>query len=343
MKKIEGASGVQVQSSSETPLLQIALKLEKLKEHGLTPVDVVNSIKTAFEGLSVAKYQENNRIFDVAVNMPANKRQTTEDVRLLTIKTPGGLLLPLEEFADIRQQSGRYNILHQDGQRLQSITCHVIDRDIVGFMNELEKTILEKVQFSAELYPEFTGAAIEQAKAQKELIILSLMVMAIVLMLVYIAIGSLRHVLLMLINLPFALIGGVIAVLITGGNLSVGSMVGFVTLFGITMRNSIMLVSHYKYLVEVDGKPWDLTTVIQGAQERLPSIMMTALVTALAMFPIAFNSDNPGREIMGPMASIIIGGLASSTMLNLLIMPTVMLNFGRFKSPDELGTAKSGH
>jgi CzcA family heavy metal efflux pump len=334
MRGIEGASGVQVQSSSETPLLQIALKLEKLKEHGVMPVDVVNTIKTAFEGLPVAKYQENNRIFNVAVTMPANKRQTTEDVRQLTIKTPGGLLLPLQEFADIRQQSGRYNILHQDGQRLQSITSHVIDRDIVGFMNELEKTILEKVQFSAELFPEFTGAAIEQAKAQEELIILSSLVMAIVLMLVYMAIGSLRHVILMLINLPFALIGGVIAVLITDGSLSVGSMVGFVTLFGITVRNSIMLVSHYKYLVEVDGKPWNITTAISGAQERLPSILMTAMVTALAMLPIAFDSDNPGREIMGPMASIIIGGLASSTILNLLIMPTVMLKFGRFNSTD---------
>jgi len=332
MKTIQGASGVQVQSSSATPLLQIALKLEKLKEHGLTPVEVVNTIKTAFEGLSVAKYRENNRIFEVTVTMPEHKRRIPEDVRQLIIKTPGGLLLPLEEFADIRQQSGRYNILHQDGQRLQSITSHVVDRDIVGFMDELQKTVLEKVKFSAELYPEFTGAAIERAKAQEELIILSFIVMTMVLMLVYIAIGSLRHVILMLINLPFALVGGVIAVLFTGGSLSVGSMVGFVTLFGITVRNSIMLVSHYKHLVEVDGKPWDLNTAIQGAQERLPSILMTALVTALAMLPIAFNSDNPGREIMGPMAAIIIGGLASSTILNLLIMPTIMLNFGKFKN-----------
>ena len=334
MKTIDGASGVQVQSSSETPLLQIALKLDNLNEYGLTPVEIVNSIKTAFEGLSVAKYREDNRIFDVAVSLPADRRQTPDDVRQLPIKTPGGLLLPLEMFADIRQQNGHYNILHQDGQRLQSITSHVVQRDIVGFMDELEKTVLEKVKFSAELYPEFTGAAIEQAKAKQELIILSSLVMAVVLMLIYIAIGSLRHVLLMLINLPFALVGGVIAVLFTGSSLSVGSMVGFITLFGITVRNSIMLVSHYKYLVEVDGQPWNLTTAIQGAQERLPSILMTALVTALAMLPIAFNSDNPGREIMGPMAAIIIGGLASSTLLNLLIMPTIMLNFGSFSRKD---------
>ncbi|HIF50133.1 MAG TPA: efflux RND transporter permease subunit [Thiotrichaceae bacterium] len=331
MKTIEGASGVLVQSSSATPLLQIALKLDKLKEHGLAPLEIVNSLKTAFEGLSVAKYQEDNRIFDVTVTLPEEKRQTTEDVRKLPIKTAGGLLLPLEEFADIRQQSGRYNILHQDGQRLQSITSNVVGRDIVSFMEELESTVLEKVTFNSELYPEFTGAAIEQEKAKEELLILSLLVMAVVMMLIYIAIGSFRNVILMMVNLPFALVGGVIAVLVTGGSLSVGSLVGFVTLFGITIRNSIMLASHYQFLVQKEGLPWNLDVAIQGAQERLPSILMTALVTALAMLPIAINSDNPGREIMGPMAAIIIGGLASSTILNLLIMPTIMLKFGKFK------------
>lgn len=330
MKSIEGASSVLVQSSSETPLLQIALRLEKLKEHGLSPLSIVNSLKISFEGLSVAKYQEENRIFDVTVILPEDKRQVIEDVRQLPIKTASGLLLPLEEFAYIRQQSGRYNILHQDGQRLQSITSSVVDRDIVGFMKELEETVLANVKFNAEYYPEFTGAAIEQAKAKEELIILSLLVMAVVMMLVYIAIGNFRNVLLMLVNLPFALVGGVIAVIITGGSLSVGSLVGFVTLFGITIRNSIMLASHYQYLVQKEGLPWNLDVAIQGAQERLPSILMTALVTALAMLPIAIDSDNPGREIMGPMAAIIIGGLASSTILNLLIMPTVMLKFGKF-------------
>jgi Cu/Ag efflux pump CusA len=127
-------------------------------------------------------------------------------------------------------------------------------------------------------------------------------------------------------------VGGVVAVLITGGVLSIGSLVGFVTLFGITLRNSIMLVSHYRYLVLEEGKPWNADTAVLGAQERLPSILITALVTALAMLPIAMNSDSPGREIMGPMAAIIIGGLISSTLLNLLVLPSVMLKYGRFEA-----------
>ena len=152
---------------------------------------------------------------------------------------------------------------------------------------------------------------------------------------IYMAIGSVRNTLLTLVNFPFALMGGVAAVLLTNATLSVGSVVGFVTLFGITVRNSIMLLSHYRHLVETEGLHWDINTVILGAQERLPSILMTALVTALAMFPIAFNSDNPGREIMGPMAAIIIGGLVSSTLLNLLLLPSMLLRYGYFNNDQE--------
>ena len=152
-----------------------------------------------------------------------------------------------------------------------------------------------------------------------------------ILLLTYIAIGTVRNTLLTLVNLPFSLVGGLVGALMSGDTLSVGSMVGFVTLFGITVRNAIMLISHYRHLIGQEGKAWNLATVIQGARERLPSILMTALVTALAMLPIALNSDNPGREIMGPMAAIIVGGLASSTLLNLLLLPTILWRFGRFE------------
>ncbi len=190
---------------------------------------------------------------------------------------------------------------------------------------------MNKVAFSGEIYPEFTGAAFEQARARKELLLNALLAGAGVLLFIYVAMGSLRHTLLTLANLPFSLIGGIAAVVLTGATLSVGSMIGFITLFGITVRNSIMLLSHYQHLVNNEDKQWNLETAIQGAQERLPSILMTALVTAFAMFPIAFNSDNPGREIMGPMATIIIGGLVSSTALNLLLLPAILLRFGEFK------------
>jgi len=197
-------------------------------------------------------------------------------------------------------------------------------------MQELKNRVLNEIPFSANSYPEFTGAAVEQAQAKQDLILHSLIASAGVLIFIYIAIGNVHHVLLTLANLPFSLIGGVAAVVLTGATLSVGSIVGFITLFGITVRNSIMLLSHYQHLVEIEGKQWNMQTVILGAQQRLPSILMTALVTALAMLPIAFNSDNPGQEIMGPMAAIIIGGLTSSTLLNLLLLPSILFRYGRF-------------
>ena len=213
---------------------------------------------------------------------------------------------------------------------MQTVTCSVSGGDLAAFTAELQQRVLAEVPFDAHLFPEFTGAAAERARAREQLIVHSLLAGAGVLVLIYIAIGGVRNVLLTLINLPFSLVGGVIAALVTGGTMSVGSMVGFVTLFGITVRNSIMLVSHYRHLVQEEGLAWNMDTAVRGAQERLPSILMTALVTALAMLPIAVNSDNAGREIMGPMAAIIIGGLISSTLLNLLVLPSVMLHYGRF-------------
>ena len=187
------------------------------------------------------------------------------------------------------------------------------------------------------MHPEFTGAAVEQAQARATLLTHAAIAGLGVLLLVYMAVGRLRYLLLILFNLPFSLIGGVVAVMLSGGIVSVGSVVGFVTLFGITVRNSIMLVSHYDHLVRVEGSPWTMETLLRGARERLPAILMTALVTALAMLPLTIDSDNPGREIMGPMAAIIVGGLISSTLLNLLVMPALLQrygDFGRFRAPN---------
>ena len=187
------------------------------------------------------------------------------------------------------------------------------------------------IRFAPGNYPTFTGEAEAQAKSREDLIVHSLVAGAGVFLMLYIAFGRLRNLLLTFANLPFALIGGVLAALFTGGWITLGSLVGFVTLFGITLRNSIMLVSHFQHLVDEEGMTWGLETAIRGASERLPSILMTALVTGLGLLPLALGSGEPGREIEGPMATIIVGGLVTSTILNLLILPTIMLHFGRFE------------
>jgi len=155
-----------------------------------------------------------------------------------------------------------------------------------------------------------------------------------ILLLLGIVLSRARNLVLVLANVPFALVGGVLAVYFSGGTLSVGSLVGFVTLFGITTRNSIMMVSHFEHLVDVEGRAWGLETALRGASERLVPILMTALVTALGLLPIAIGGESAGREIEGPMALVILGGLATSTLLNLLVLPTLAVRFGKFERLD---------
>ncbi len=326
-----GAENIQLRSPQGTSQIQIQLDLTKMALRGVQAAEVLDTIQAAYEGYISGKIYDGNRFHNVSVTLSPSLKKQPDLIAKLPIRTMDETLIQLEDIAIISFNEGRYNILHQNAQRKQTITCNVVARDVESFVSELKQRIFSEISFSADTYPEFTGAAFEQSQARKTLIVNALLAGIGVLILIYLAIKSYWHVLLTLVNLPFSLIGGVAAIILTGATLSVGSIVGFITLFGITVRNSIMLLSHYQYLINHDLKSWDQTTAIQGAQERLPSILMTALVTALAMFPIAFNSDNPGREIMGPMATIIIGGLISSTLLNLLLLPAILLRFGIFK------------
>jgi Cu/Ag efflux pump CusA len=170
-----------------------------------------------------------------------------------------------------------------------------------------------------------------QAQSQRDLFILSGVAGIAIVLLLSIVTRNWRNLVLVLVNMPFALVGGVLAVFATGGLLTLGAMVGFVTLFGITLRNSIMMISHYEHLVEAERLPWGVEAAIEGAGDRLAPILMTSLVTALGLLPLALGRDDPGREVEGPMALVILGGLLSSMVLNLLILPALALHFGRFE------------
>lgn len=335
MQTLPGARDVQVRSPPATAMLEVRLNPDQLKFRGISPAQVMRTLETAYEGHVVGKNIQGNRSINVVVTLPSDMKTRAESLQQLAMKNADGERVLLGQVADIRHTEGRYNILHQGALRAQTITCDVEDHDMDDFMQVLKSRLLTEIAWSSEQYPEFIGAALEQAKARQTLILQSLFAGAIVLIFIYIALGSLRHTALTLVNLPFALLGGVLSVILTGESLSVGSFVGFVTLFGITVRNCIMLISHYRHLIEQEGQVWSAATALRGAQERLPSILMTALVTALAMLPLAIDSDNPGREIMGPMAAIIIGGLASSTLLNLLLLPAILLRYGRFEQAGE--------
>jgi Cu/Ag efflux pump CusA len=201
----------------------------------------------------------------------------------------------------------------------------------VSFAAEVKRKIAAQISFPSGMFAVYAGAAQAAAQAKHDLLVHSLLAGASIVFLLAVLFGSGRSVLLILANLPFALVGGVLAVFATGGLLSVGSLVGFVTLFGITMRNSIMLISHFEHLVNKEGMTWGPEAAMRGASERLLPVLMTALVTALGLLPLALGSEAAGREIEGPMAIVILGGLITSTLLNLLVLPTLALRFGRFQ------------
>jgi Cu/Ag efflux pump CusA len=258
-------------------------------------------------------------------------RDDLREIGGLPLKNPDGKIVYLRDVADISQENGRSKILHAGAKRIQTITCNIEDRDLNSFAKEMKQRINTDITLSSGNFVTYTGEAEANAQSREDLIVQSMLAGVGIFLMLYIAFGRLRNLLLTFANLPFALIGGVVAAMFTGGWISLGSLVGFVTLFGITLRNSIMMVSHYQHLIDEENCVWGLETCIRGASERLPSILMTALVTALGLLPLALGSDQPGREIEGPMATIIVGGLITSTLLNLLILPTIMLHFGRFE------------
>ncbi|HEY0267858.1 MAG TPA: efflux RND transporter permease subunit [Methyloradius sp.] len=328
---IKGAKDILVQSPPGTPQLVIRLSKERMLQYGLSATDMLDTIRTAYESVPVTQVYEGNRVIGVSVVMDKASRQDITQVGKLPIINSEGKVLHLSDVADISQENGRSKILHAGAKRIQTVTANIVDRDIQTFTDEMKAQIKKEVQLAPGNYLAFTGAAEADAQSRGDLIIHSVLAGVGIFLMLYIAFGRLRNLMLTFANLPFALIGGVLAAMFTGGWISLGSLVGFVTLFGITLRNSIMLVSHYQHLIDEEQMIWGLETAIRGASERLPSILMTALVTALGLLPLAAGSGQPGREIEGPMATIIVGGLITSTILNLLILPTIMLHFGRFE------------
>ena len=319
-----------------TPQLTIRLRPDRLLQFGFQPIKLLDAIQTAYQGATAGQIYEGNRVFNVSVILPPELRDNPEVTGSLILQNAEGTRVPLNELADLYESSGRYSVAHYGTRRVQEVLCNVRGRDLTSFVAEAERAVHQKVKFSEGTYAAFTGASEARKRAQHDLLVYSLVAGAGIILLLSIAFNNLRNTILILANLPFALVGGVLAAFLTGANLSVGSMVGFVALFGITTRNSIMMISHFEHLVTKEGEQWGLHAAIRGASERFNPVMMTAIVTGLGLMPLALGSGQPGKEIEGPMAIVILGGLVTSTALNLLILPTLALRYGKFKPLSEV-------
>ncbi|MFC5429730.1 efflux RND transporter permease subunit [Paraburkholderia denitrificans] len=340
---IHGVASVRVDSPPGIPELDVRLNPDALSRWGFRPVEVLDAIQAAYAGVSVSQIYEGSRTYDVAVVLAPAQRRSVSDVGKLMVRNADGFAVPLLALATIRQVAGRYQITHDGGQRVQTVSVNLGNRAVSDFVKEAQARVNREIRMPPDTYAVFSGESEARAQSQRDLLAYGGMALVGIALLLFLAMKNRRAVLLVMINLPFALVGGVLGVVLTGANLSLGSMVGFVTLLGISLRNSIMLISHYEHLVHVDGLTWNMDTAVRGASERLVPILMTALVTALALAPLAVTSGAPGNEIEGPMAIVILGGLITSTALNLIVLPTLALRYGRFVRDEvaEPGTANA--
>ncbi|MGZ3285354.1 MAG: efflux RND transporter permease subunit, partial [Xanthobacteraceae bacterium] len=333
--EIPGGADVQVQSPPGLPQLTIRLRKPDLERWGFDAVEVLELIRAAYQGDIVGQTYEGNQVFNVITILDAASRDNITKVGDLPLRSPGGAYILLKQIADVYEASGRYQVLHEGARRVQTVTANVSGSDLISFVRAAKAAIRSKIQLPAGTYIQFAGAAEAQSRSQRDLIVNSLIAAVGIVLLLSVVTRNWRNLLLVLANLPFALVGGVLAVFATGGLLTLGGMVGFITLFGISLRNSILMIAHYEHLVEVEGRQWGLEAAIAGAADRLTPILMTSIVTGLGILPLAIGMNEPGREIQGPMAIVILGGLLTSMALNLLVLPTLALRYGRFKRPPE--------
>jgi Cu/Ag efflux pump CusA len=337
LNTVTGNADVQVKSPPGAPRMVVRLRPDRMTQFGFRPMEVLEAIQTSYQGEVVAQTHLANQAADIAVILDEKDRQDPEEIGSLLLRSPQGALMPLRELAEIYPASGRFSIMHEGARRRQTVTCATTGRDVSSFVAEAKKQIAAKINFPSGTYAVFSGAAQAKEKAQRELLLHSAIAVVGILLLLTIVFPNWRNLLLLLVNVPFALVGGVLAVWLSNllapgeGALTIGSLVGFVTLFGITTRNSIMMISHFEHLVKEEGMTWGLEAAMRGASERLMPILMTATVTGLGLLPLAIGSGEAGREIEGPMAIVILGGLFTSTILNLLVLPTLALRYGRFQ------------
>ena len=310
------------------PQLQVRLRPEAAANFGLTPGQVRRAATTLVKGLKVGEVYKEQKVHDVTVWGVEKVRTDIQSLREMLIETPGGARVPLRDVADIQIVPTPNEIKREGASRRIDVTCNVAGEDLGSVAREIERRV-GTVSFDRGYHPEFLGEYKARQESSSRLLLFSAFSLIGILVLLQVDFRSARLVLLVALTLPFALIGGVAGAFLGGGILSLGSLVGFVTVLGIAARNGIMLISHYRHLEHEENEPFGLALVLRGAEERLAPILMTAACASLALLPLVWRGHIPGHEIEYPMAIVILGGLVTSTLLNLFLMPALYLAFGR--------------
>jgi Cu/Ag efflux pump CusA len=328
MATVEGVTNLQVEPQVEIPQVEIRVKPDAALQHGLTPGDIRRAAMTFVRGTKVGEIYEDQKIFDVTVWSNEKWRTDLSSLGRVLVDAPLGGKIPLADVADLRIAPTPNIIQHENASRRIDISCNAKGRDLGSVARDIDGK-LKAIRFDSGYHPELLGEYAARQASQNRLLGLGALSLGGILLVLFTDFRSLRLTTLVFVSLPFALVGGVASTFLTGGILSLGSLVGFVTVLGIAARNGVMLVSHYRHLVEEEGEEFGREMILRGSEERLVPILMTAAATALALLPIALGGNKPGHEIEHPMAVVILGGLFTSTLLNLFVMPALSLRFAR--------------
>jgi Cu/Ag efflux pump CusA len=327
METVPGVVDLMVEPQVGVPQLQINLNRQQAAAVGVRAEDLGETVDTAFNGEAVSQVLENQRTFDLVVRFNDEARRSTEAIASTLIDTPTGAKVPISQVASVQVDQGPNTINRENVQRRIIVQSNVAGRDLGSVINEIRQKIARNVALPEGYFVQYGGQFEAQEEAARKISIMSVVSIAGIFLLLYLALQSVRLALLVMANLPLALIGGVIMVFVSGGTLSIASLVGFITLFGIATRNGIMLVTHYQHLSQQEGVPFR-QSIIQGSLERLSPILMTALVTGVGLIPLALGVGQPGKEIQQPMAVVILGGIVTSTFLNMIVIPPLYFKYG---------------
>lgn len=319
--KLHGVRSVNVEAPAELPQVSVRLHPRAIAAHGLQPGPVMAAVAAAEAGTVLGDVHHDDQVIPLVVTLQSDRSDSLTRLRRLTLRDGDGRTLPLSALASISETSGRYQISHEEGQRVASVAVQLGSGGSAAFTSKAQALVAHKIAMPPATYALFTGAGAAARRAAQDLATYGGLALAAVLVLLGLALGHVRAVALVMLNLPFALVGGMASLLAGGRDVSLGALVGFLTLFGISLRNSIMLIAHCQRMPVSGCERLGKQRAIQGASERLVPILMTASATALALLPLALGSGASGNEIEGPMALVILGGLITSTLLNLLVLP----------------------
>ncbi|MGH9931933.1 MAG: efflux RND transporter permease subunit, partial [Pyrinomonadaceae bacterium] len=328
MAKVPGIVDLIVEPQVGVPQVQINMNRTAAAAVGLRAEDLAETVDTAFNGHVASQVLEEQKTYDVLVRFDDSARQSVESISGTLIDTPTGARVPIGQVAEVRVDQGPNTINRENVQRRIIVQANVADRDLGSVINDVRAAVGSNVQLPQGYFVQYGGQFEAQEKASRLITLLSIVAIAGIFLLLYVALKSARSAVLVMANLPLALIGGVVMVFLSGGTLSIASLVGFITLFGIATRNGIMLISHYTHLMEEEGVGFR-DAIVQGSMERLSPILMTALVAGVGLIPLALGAGEPGKEIQQPMAVVILGGIVTSTFLNMIVIPALYLKYGR--------------